>query len=61
MQSIKKSSILCTCQRCGKKFEVNFPYGFSFECPSINYPPYCPKCDFNKRADDFNRSTENGR
>jgi hypothetical protein len=54
-----KSSILCTCQKCGKKFEVNFPYGFSFEvcCSLVNYPRLCPKCDFNRRAEDFNRRT----
>lgn len=54
-------NILYTCQKCGKKFEVNFPYGFSFECMSVNYPRLCPKCDFNRRAEEFNRSSTNGR
>ena len=52
MPLIENSSLLSTCQKCGKKFEVN---------SLITYPLYCPKCLFNKRAEDFNRSWENGR
>ena len=57
MPLIENDRILYTCERCGKKFEVNFPYGFSFECSSVNYPRLCPICNFNKRAEDFNRRT----
>ena len=52
MQLIESSRILSTCQRCGKKFEVK---------SLITYPLLCPICAFNKRAEDFNRSWENGR
>lgn len=52
MQLIESNRLLSTCQRCGLKFEVNY---------LITYPLYCPKCDFNKRAEEFNRSSANGR
>lgn len=52
MQLIESNRLLSTCKRCGLKFEVNF---------LITYPLYCPKCDFNKREEEFNRSSTNGR
>lgn len=52
MQLIESNRLLSTCQRCGLKFEVN---------SLITYPLYCPKCYFNKRAEEFNRSSVNGR
>lgn len=48
MPLIENSRLLSTCQRCGKKFEVN---------SLITYPLLCPVCDFNKRAEDFNKRT----
>lgn len=48
MQQIENSRLLSTCQRCGKKFEVN---------SLITYPLLCPVCAFNKRAEDFNKGT----
>ena len=51
MPLIENSRLLSTCQRCGKKFEVN---------SLITYPLLCPLCAFNKRAEDFNRSFTNG-
>ena len=54
MPLIENSRLLLTCQRCGKKFEVN-------SIISVQYPLLCPVCAFNKRAEDFNRSSTNGR
>lgn len=52
MQLIESNRLLSTCKRCGLKFEVN---------SLITYPLYCPKCDFNKSEEEFNRSSTNGR
>lgn len=52
MPLTENSSLLSTCQKCGQKFEVK---------SLITYPLLCPVCDFNKRAEDFNRRFTNGR
>lgn len=47
-----ESKLLSTCQKCGKKFEVN---------SLITYPIYCPLCLYNKKAEEFNKRCEYGR
>lgn len=62
MPLIENSRLLSTCQRCGKKFEVNTLITHLFLGEFINkISLYCPTCAFNKRAEDFNRSWKNGR